>query len=132
MTYDILAFDPDSVTDAEFPAWWEKQVEWSEGHSYDDASVTTPSLRAFYRELIQTFPPMNGRDCPTDEEIDADPDLEDRLTDYSLGTSVVYGAFAWSQDSTARSLFTSLAAKHGVAVALVSDGGAILRPPMRS
>jgi hypothetical protein len=128
MTYDILAFDPDSVTDADFPMWWEKQVEWSEDHSYDDAAVTTPSLRAFYRELIQTFPPMNGHGCPTDEEFDADPDVEVRLTDYSIGTSVVYGAFAWSQESRARPLFTSLAAKHGVAAVLVSDGGAILRP----
>lgn len=56
MTYDILAFDPGSVTDADFPVWWDKQSEWSEGHSYDDVSVTTPSLREFYNELIQTFP----------------------------------------------------------------------------
>ena len=128
MTYDILAFDPDSVTDADFPAWWEKQLEWSEGHSYDDAAVTTPSLRKFYSELIQTFPPMNGPDSPADEEFDADPELEVRVTDYSIGTSVIYAAFAWSQDFKAKPLFTSLAQKHGVAVALVSDGGAILRP----
>ncbi|MDK1361149.1 hypothetical protein QNO00_12855 [Arthrobacter sp. zg-Y1219] len=129
MAYDILAFDPGSVTDdADFPVWWDKQLEWSEGHSYDDASVTTPALKEFYKELIQTFPPMNGPHSPTNEEIGANADLEDRLTDYSIGTTVVYGAFAWSQDAMARLLFTSLAAKHGVAVALVSDGGAILRP----
>lgn len=128
MTYDMLAFAPDSVTDADFPVWWESQSAWSEDHSYDDAAVTTPSLRAFYKELIQTFPPMNGPDSPMIEEIDADPDLEVRLTDYSIGASVVYGAFAWSQDSQARALFTSLASKHGVAVALVSDGDEILRP----
>ena len=132
MTYDILAFDPDSVTDEDFPAWWNKQSEWSEDHSYDDAAVTTPSLREFFGDLIQTFPPMNGPGSPTDEEFDADPELEVRVTDYSIGTTVVYGAFAWSQESTARPLFTSLAAKHGVAVALVSDGDAILRPPAES
>ncbi|UWX98483.1 hypothetical protein N2K95_07505 [Arthrobacter zhaoxinii] len=129
MTYDILAFDPDSVTDANFPAWWEAQSSWSESHSYDDVSVATPALRAFYNELVSTFPPMNGPDSPTNEEIEEDPDLEDRLTDYSIGTAVIYAAFAWSQDSKARPLFTSLAAKHGVAVALVSDGDEILRPP---
>lgn len=70
---------------------------------------------------------MNGPDSPTNEEIGEDPDLEDRLTDYSIGTAVVYGAFAWSQDSKALSLFTSLASKHGVAVALF-DRDEILRP----
>ncbi|MCQ1957547.1 hypothetical protein NNX39_13680 [Arthrobacter sp. zg-Y826] len=129
MTYDILAFDPDSVTDADFPAWWDGQSSWSENHSYDDASVATRALRAFYNELISTFPPMNGPDSPTNEEIEDDPDLEDRLTDYSIGTAVVYAAFAWSQDSKARALFTSLAEKHGVAVALFGDGDKILRPP---
>ena len=128
MSYDILAFDPDSVTNADFPVWWDQQLTWSENHSYDDAAVTTPPLREFYNELIQTFPPMNGPDSPTSAEIDEDSDAESRLTDYTIGTKVVYGAFAWSQDSQARSLFTSLASKHGVAVALVSDGGEILRP----
>lgn len=129
MTYDILAFDPGSVTDVDFPAWWDEQSRWAESHSYDDAAVTTPSLSNFYNELIQTFPPMNGPDSPTDAQLDQNPDLEDRLTDYSIGTAVVYGAFAWSQKPEARELFTSLASKHGVAVTLVSDAGEILRPP---
>ena len=128
MTYDILAFEPDSVVDADFPAWWADQSRWAENHSYDDVAVTTPSLGRFYRELIQAFPPMNGPDSPKEMELHQDPDLEDRLADYSIGTTVIYGAFAWSQELEARELFTSLASKHGVAVALVSDGGEILRP----
>lgn len=128
MTYDILAFDPVSVTDADFPTWWDEQTRWAENHSYNDVAVTTPSLNRFYKELIQTFPPMNGPDSATDVELDQDPDLEDRLVDYSIGTTLVYGAFAWSQEAKARSLFTSLASKYGVAVALVSDSGEILRP----
>ncbi|KAD3633059.1 hypothetical protein [Arthrobacter yangruifuii] len=128
MSYDILAFDADSVTDTDFPAWWREQSSWSESHSYDDVAVTTPALREFYRELIAAFPPMNGPGSPTDDEFDEDPELETRVTDYTIGTAVVYAAFAWSHDAEARSLFTSLAAKHGVAVALVSDGDEILRP----
>ena len=96
MTYDIPAFDPDSVTDVDFPAWWDKQSNWSESHSYNDAAVTTPALRDFYNELILTFPPMNGPAAPADEEINEDADLGDRLTDYSVGTAVVYGAYARS------------------------------------
>jgi hypothetical protein len=42
------------------------------------------------------------------------------MSDYSIGTSLVYGAFSWSRARTARATFTALAAKHGVAVALVA------------
>ena len=48
---------------------------------------------------------MNGPDSPTDVELDQDPGLEDRLADYSIGTTVVYGAFAWSQEPEALSLW---------------------------
>ncbi|MBP3042947.1 hypothetical protein KKR91_08010 [Arthrobacter jiangjiafuii] len=71
---------------------------------------------------------MNGPDSPTCAEIDEDSDVESRVADYTIGTRLVYGAFAWSQEAQVRSLFTALASKHGVAVALVSDGGEILRP----
>lgn len=128
MSYDILAFDPAAVTDDDFPAWWQVQSRWPEDHSYDNPEVTTPTLRAFYSELIQTFPPMNGPDAVTDEDLLRDVELESRMTDYSIGTSLIYGAFAWSQARTGRATFTALAAKHGVAVALVSDHGSILRP----
>lgn len=128
MSYDILAFDPAAVADADFPAWWREQSEWPEAHSYDDPEVTTPNLRAFYNELIRTFPPMNGPGAVTDDELLRDPGLESRMTDYSIGAALVYGAFAWSQARTGQATFTALAAKHGVAVALVSDQGSILRP----
>ena len=81
MTYDILAFESDSVVEADFPAWWAEQSRWAENHSYDDAAVTSPLLNRFYKELIQTFPPMNGPDSPTDVELGEDPGLEDRLAD---------------------------------------------------
>jgi hypothetical protein len=128
MSYDILAFDPAAVADADFPAWWEVQSQWSEDHSYDDPELTTVNLRSFYDELIRTFPPMNGAGAPTDEALRRDARLESRMTDYSIGTSLIYGAFAWSQARTARVTFAALAAKHGVAVAMVSDDGSILRP----
>lgn len=128
MSYDTLAFDPAAVTDADFPAWWQAQSQWSEDHSYDNPEVTTPNLRAFYSELIRTFPPMNGPDAVTDEDLLRDAELESRMTDYSIGTSLIYGAFAWSQARTGQATFTALAAKHGVAVAMVSDDGSILRP----
>lgn len=85
------------------------------------------NLRSFYNELIQTFPPMNGPGAPTEEAWRRDAELLGRMSDYSVGTLLVYGAFSWSQARTARDTFTELAAKHEVAVAMVSDDGSILR-----
>lgn len=128
MSYDILAFDPAAVADADFTAWREEQSQWSEDHSYDDPEVTTANLRSFYNELIQTFPPMNGLGAPAYETWHHDAELVSQMSNYSIGTSLVYGAFSWSQARTARATFTALANKHGVAVAMVSDDGSILRP----
>ena len=98
MSYDTFAFDPDTApADADMPAWYEKQAEWSEPHAYNDPAVTTPRLRAFYRELIKVFPPMSGPDCPDDDE-EAD-------TDYTIGTNILYVAFRWSKYHHARELF---------------------------
>lgn len=128
MSYDILAFDPSAVTDADFPAWWKQQSRWSEGHNYNDPTVTTPELQAFFAELTTTFPPMNGPDAPDDDALDADPDLEDRLVDYSVGTRLVYAAFPWSVAEQAAVRFLDLATAHGVAVADVSGDGSVYRP----
>ncbi|ROQ41562.1 hypothetical protein EDF46_0943 [Frondihabitans sp. PhB188] len=128
MSYDILAFDPDATTDADFGAWWEQESESDDGRSYDDASVTTPALQAFLAELTQTYPPLNGPGSPSSDELDADEDLLHRATDYSIGRSLVSASFSWSRADAARALFLQLAARHGVAVALVSDGDEIIRP----
>jgi hypothetical protein len=81
-----------------------------------------------YDELIQTYPPMNGPDAPANELIENDPALEARLTDYSIGSNLIYAAFAWSQAINAKSVFLQVANKHGVAVAAISDDGRITRP----
>lgn len=128
VSYDVLAFDSASTTDDEFPAWWHEQSRWSESHSYNDSAVTTPALRGFYSELIRTFPPMNGPDAPTNEAFTRDGDLESRLTDYTIGTTMIYACFAWSQEPAARDVFAKLAKKHGVAICWVSDTGEIVRP----
>jgi len=73
MSVDILIFDPAAVSDADFPAWWEEQSEWSEDHSSSDPAVTTSELRAFYADMCRQFPDM---DALTAEELDAGPGLD--------------------------------------------------------
>jgi hypothetical protein len=51
-----------------------------------------------------------------------------RIADYSLGRSVIYGAFAWSEAEAARELAEELAAKHGVGFFDLSAAGGIWFP----
>jgi hypothetical protein len=121
MSYDIFAYDPAAI-DAhdDLLAWYRKQAEWSEPHSYSDPAVTTPRLRALYRDLIAVFPPMNGPDAP--------PDDDEAMTDYSIGAEIVYVAFRWPQADQAREAFIRLGAKHGVGVCEISESPVVVHP----
>ncbi|OBF87921.1 hypothetical protein A5791_18505 [Mycobacterium sp. 852002-51163_SCH5372311] len=122
MSYDLLAFDPGAAPgDDELLAWYQKQAEWSEPHSYDDPAVTTPGLRAFYRDLVKIFRPLNGPDAPVDDD-SAD-------TTYAIGSSIVYVAFRWSKEEHAREVFLRLARVHGVGVCEVSETPAAIHRP---
>jgi hypothetical protein len=121
VSYDIFAFDITALSpDEDVLAWYQKQAEWSEPHSYDDPAVTTPKLRALYRDLIAVFPPMNGPDAPDDDEA---------MTDYSIGTHIVYVGFRWSQADQAREAFIRLGAQHRVGVCEISESPAVVHQP---
>ncbi len=99
-----------------------RQVQWSEDHEYDDPRVSSHALRAWFHEMIQTFPPMNGPLAPENRD---DP----RVTDHCIGRDVIYSAFAWSCAEEARANMRALAIKHKVGFFEVStEGGEILYP----
>ncbi|EMB2825358.1 hypothetical protein U8047_006750 [Pseudomonas aeruginosa] len=123
MSYDLMVFDPDAAPkDREsFVAWYDKQTEWSEDHSYNDPVVSTPSLQAWFREMIQFFPPMSGPHA-----VDSDAS---EVTDHSVGKTVIYSAFAWSVAEQAYNKMRELAIKHRVGFFDVSsDDGEIVFP----
>lgn len=101
-----------------FLTWYESQSKWEESHGYNDPDTPAPTLKKWFREIIKTFPPMNG---PLASD---DPD-DPKVTDYSLGRSVIYAAFAWSQAQAAYKHVKELAAKHEVGFFDLSgdDGG---------
>jgi hypothetical protein len=111
MSYDLMVFAPEAAPRerAAFLEWFEKESEWSESHSYDDPAVSTPALRAWFLEMIETFPAMNGPFALEDP-----PEGDALLTDYSVGRSVIYGAFAWSKAELAHDTVFQLAERHGV------------------
>ena len=71
MSYEILVFEPEAVTDADFPQWWKWVSQWEEPHDYDTTERSTRPIKSFYRDLIRTFPPLNGPYALLEEELDA-------------------------------------------------------------
>ena len=125
MSYDLMAFEISKAPKEkeDFLKWYDKQSEWEENHDYDDINVSSEKLQNFYKEMIKTFPPMNGADCPSDEEIENNPELEDYLTDYCIGYDVIYIAFSWSKDEEAYNLMKKLCKKYQVGFFDVSEDG---------
>ena len=111
MSYDLMVFDPAAAPKGReaFLEWYDKQSEWEEPHRYDDPAVSSAALRAWFMEMIEAFPALNGphrkRDLPEDEGT---------LTDYSVGESVICAAFSWSKAEVAYEVMFRLAEKHRV------------------
>ena len=124
MSYDLMVFEPTAAprSRTDFMDWYDHQTEWAEGHSYNDPVVCSPSLRAWFLEMIQSFPAMNGPYASGDIESSI-------VTDYSIGRDMIYAAFAWSQVDPAFQTMATLARKHGIGFFDVSaDDGAIVFP----
>ena len=119
-----MVFDPNAAPREreEFLAWYGAQTEWAEDHSYDDPMVTSPSLANWFAEMMEVFPPLNGPFASTDYD---DP----KVTDYSIGRSVIYAGFRWSQAESAFEAVDRLAAKHGVGFFDVSGEDGEIRFP---
>jgi len=119
-----MVFDKEAAprTRPAFMRWYTAQTEWTEEHSYDDPSVTTPALESWLQEIRQTFPDLNSPDATADTEL--------YWTDYSIGNHVIYIAFGWSVAGEAYETVYRLAAKHQVGFFDVSGGTppAILLP----
>lgn len=124
MSYDLMVFEPSSAPKnrKEFMEWYAQQTEWEEDHSYQDHEVSTERLQAWFKEMVEYFPPMNG---PLASEDDDDP----KVTDHCIGKHVIYSAFAWSVAEEAHTKMRELAVKHSVGFFDVSaNNGEIFFP----
>lgn len=129
MSYDVLVFDPTVVSDADFPAWWEEQATWPEDHAYCDPALTTASLRAFHTDMLHYFPDLQAEVRACDAlGTEPDPDRVEDLADYSIGSRLIYMTFFWSRAARAITTVETVALRHGVAVARVSEDSSIQRP----
>ncbi len=117
MSYDLAVFDPATAPKdrKEFLSWFQKQTEWKETHGYNDPNVATTALRSWFFDMVLDFPAMNG---PFRNK---HPEDYASVTDYAIGTALIYAAFAWSKTKEAYEATTRLAEKHGLGFFNVSS-----------
>ena len=69
MSYDLMVFAPGRRTEKtgkRSRTGTTTRTKWKEEHSYDNPDVSTPGLRTWFLEIIQSFPAMNGPFSPDD------------------------------------------------------------------
>lgn len=117
MSFDMVIFDNTKVPrdkDA-FMKWYLKQVKWEDNLDYNDYhNLTNQKMRGFFEELIKLYPPMNGLLALSDEELNENPELEDKMADYSISKTMIYAALAWSEAEKGEQIFYHLTKKYGV------------------
>jgi hypothetical protein len=117
MSYDILVFDPAHAPSEReaFLEWWDRQSDWSEPHPYNDPAFTTPKLRAWFFDMIERFPALNGPYAASRDQ---------RRADYCIGYDLIYVAIWFDKQATHERAF-ELAGKHslGFFEASSPDGG---------
>jgi hypothetical protein len=111
MSYDLFVFSLEYAPKEResFLDWYDAQTEWENGRTCDDPERTAPKLRAWFFEMIQSFPPMNGplrrNDLPEDDR---------SSSDYGINDHGIYVGFSWSMATKAYEAMRHLAEKHGV------------------
>jgi len=95
-------------------AWYSEQVQWVAGHDYNNPENCSPDLAAWFSEMRQQFPALNGPLAG----LSAD---ESKIGDYSIGRSSIYACFAWSEAINAHQVAFELAKKHGAGFFNVSE-----------
>ena len=121
MSYDILVFDPAQAPSEReaFLKWWDKQSDWSEPHPYNDPAFTSPKLRAWFFDMIERFPALNGPYAVSRDQ---------RSADYCIGYHVIYVAIWFDKQATHERAF-ELAGKHTLGFFEASSpGGEIWLP----
>jgi hypothetical protein len=106
MSYDLMVFSPKAAPSGrdKFIKWYHQQSEL-EDHDYNNPDALDPELRAWFMEMITHYPPMNG-------PLQSDDIDNPKVTDYSIGKSSIYAAFAWSEAEAAFKTTTQLVEKH--------------------
>jgi len=116
MSVDILVFDKSKAPTEpmEFLKWFYKKSEWNSDRDYNDIKGTSQPLVDFFMELVKEYPSMNGEFAPTDDELENNPELENKLIDYTIDDDLIYMGVAYSVSDEAFDKIEDLAYKYGL------------------
>lgn len=129
MSYDLLIFEPDCATDEDFPRWWAQAVaQWDGPGDFSTIDGSTPAIRSIYRDLIRTFPPFNGPDALSEEELEERENEGLPVADYTIGADYIYISVGWSDANALVKIVGQMAWTQRLAVAYVSEDRSIVRP----
>lgn len=117
-----MVFEPEAAPrdHAEFMDWYARQTRWKEDHGYNDPALSSEHLRAWFNEIVQIFPPMNG---PFTKDPLAGAGDEAFSSDYAIGVDFIYASFAWSKSEPAYLTVARLAEKHQLGLFNASSSG---------
>jgi hypothetical protein len=111
MSYDLMAFKEDVAPESkdDFMKWFGDQTNWKHDYDYTNPDNSSGELRAWFSEMIKTFPPMNG-------PLASDGVDDHNISDYSIAPDSIYVTFAWSVAEKAKTTAVALSKKHGVGI----------------
>ena len=109
MSYDLVVFEAKEAPRelGAFETWYQNKAEAAEETDNSLQSPATAAFRAFYDEMVRTFPDMNG---PSGEELEEG----EHLTGYQFQPDHIYIDFRWSVSSEAATKTLELAQKYGL------------------
>lgn len=118
MSYDLMVFEKSKVpgTYDDFLKWTTGQTEWAEERDYNSTEGTADKLRDWFMAIKEMFPPLNGEYSLPDDVAFANVEIENHLTDYSIGSEIIYASFGWSVAEEAKETVRQLAEKYDVGV----------------
>jgi hypothetical protein len=122
MSYELAVFEPRAElrTRPAFLTWYRDRTSWKGGWDYSDPANAARALQAWYREMIQMFPPLNGPDRPGNMDLCA--------ADYSIGPDIIYVAFGGGRAADAYETMFRLASRHGLGLFNASGNGEVWFP----
>ena len=116
LSADLLVFEKNKVPTEpiEFLKWFYKKSKWESDRDYYDIEGTSENLINFFMEIKKEYPEMNGPYALSDEEIINHPELESKLTDYTIDEDLIYMGFSWSVSEKAYESVQALAYKYNL------------------
>lgn len=118
MSLDLCVYNKEKApTDpVEFLKWFFERTTWDGDRDYYDIKGTDPKLVDFFLEMVKIAPAMNGPYAPTEEEFEANPELEDSplITEYNLDDDLIYMGFSYSCPAEVFEQMEALVYKHGL------------------